>query len=34
MAIDRELKDTHLEPVVHANHFWFTWAVFKPKTEI
>ncbi len=23
-----------LDPVVHANHFWFAWAVFRPQTEI
>ena len=23
-----------LRPVVHANHFWFAWAVFKPETII
>ncbi len=34
IAIDGELAGTQLEPVVHANHFWFSWAVFKPTTEI
>ena len=23
-----------LTPVLNANHFWFAWAVFKPKTVI
>ena len=23
-----------LRPVVHGNHFWFAWAVFKPETRI
>ena len=31
-AIDGELKGTSLEPVAHANHFWFAWAVFNPDT--
>jgi len=33
-AIDGELAGTQLEPIIHANHFWFAWAVFKPTTEI
>lgn len=34
VAVDGELTGTQLEPVIHANHFWFAWAVFKPATEI
>jgi hypothetical protein len=34
LAIDGELAGTKLEPIVHANHFWFAWAVFKPSTQI
>ncbi len=34
LAIDGELEGTQLEPMVHANHFWFSWAVFKPETQI
>ena len=34
MAIGGELEGTQLKPVVHANHFWFSWAVFKPETQI
>lgn len=34
VAVAGELEGTHLEPVVHGNHFWFAWAVFKPSTEI
>jgi hypothetical protein len=34
IAIDGEIAGTQLEPVIHANHFWFAWAVFKPTTEI
>jgi hypothetical protein len=33
-AISGELKGTKLTPVVHASHFWFAWAVFKPETEV
>ncbi|MBT3995037.1 MAG: DUF3179 domain-containing protein [Chloroflexi bacterium] len=33
-AIGGELEGTQLKPVVHANHFWFSWAVFKPETQI
>ena len=34
VATDGELEGRRLEPVVHANHFWFAWAVFQPDTEI
>ena len=34
LAVDGELAGIQLEPVVHANHFWFAWAVFKPETQI
>ena len=33
-AIDGELKGTQLAPVVSINHFWFSWAAFKPETRI
>lgn len=33
-AVDGELEGEALEPVVHADHFWFSWAVFKPDTRI
>jgi len=33
-ATDGELKGTELEPVIHANHFWFAWAVFQPGTDV
>lgn len=33
-ALEGELAGTQLEPVVHAAHFWFAWAAFKPETEI
>jgi hypothetical protein len=25
---------TQLSEIVHGNHFWFAWAVFRPETEI
>ena len=31
-AIDGPLAGKNLAPVVHGNHFWFAWAVFKPDT--
>jgi len=34
VAIDGELKDSRLEPVVHGDHFWFAWAAFSPETTI
>ncbi len=34
VAQEGELAGTKLEPVIHANHFWFAWAVFQPDTEI
>ncbi|HAV76526.1 MAG TPA: hypothetical protein DCX53_04140 [Anaerolineae bacterium] len=33
-AIDGELKGTQLSPVISINHFWFSWAAFKPETRI
>ncbi|HSM70237.1 MAG TPA: DUF3179 domain-containing protein [Anaerolineales bacterium] len=33
-AIDGELKGAQLDPVVSINHFWFSWAAFKPETRI
>ncbi len=28
------LAGKKLVPVVHANHFWFSWGAFKPETKI
>ena len=28
------LVGQRLEPVVHGNHFWFSWAAFKPDTIV
>jgi hypothetical protein len=33
-AISGELKETQLTPVVSINHFWFSWAAFRPGTRI
>ncbi|MCO5182439.1 MAG: DUF3179 domain-containing protein [Anaerolineae bacterium] len=33
-AIAGELAGTRLDPIIHADHFWFSWAAFKPETEI
>ena len=33
-AIDGDLKGTQLSPIVAINHFWFSWAAFKPETRI
>jgi len=33
-AIDGPLAGEQLEPIVHGDHFWFSWAAFKPDTII
>lgn len=33
-ATDGEFAGRVLRPLVHADHFWFSWAVFKPDTII
>jgi hypothetical protein len=33
-ALRGELAGTRLEPVVAINHFWFSWAAFKPETRV
>ncbi|MBM3942715.1 MAG: DUF3179 domain-containing protein [SAR202 cluster bacterium] len=33
-AVAGPLAGKRLEPVVHGNHFWFAWAVFKPGTVV
>ena len=33
-AIDGNLKGKMLTPVVSVNHFWFSWAAFKPETRV
>lgn len=34
IATAGELKGQRLERVVHGDHFWFAWAVFKPSTKV
>ena len=33
-ATDGPLAGQQLTPIVHANHFWFAWAAFRPDTEV
>ena len=33
-SVSGALAGSRLAPVVHANHFWFAWAAFKPDTVI
>ena len=33
-ATSGPLAGRQLTPVVHANHFWFAWAAFRPDTEV
>jgi hypothetical protein len=33
-AMTGPLEGKQLEPIVHADHFWFAWAAFKPDTTI
>ena len=33
-AVAGPSKGAKLEAVVHGNHFWFSWAVFKPDTIV
>src|SRR5262249_46858699 len=33
-ATSGELKGKQLTPVIAINHFWFSWAAFKPETRI
>jgi hypothetical protein len=33
-AVSGPLAGSHLEAVVHGDHFWFAWAAFKPSTRI
>jgi hypothetical protein len=34
LAVSGDLAGQQLEPVVAINHFWFSWAAFKPETRI
>jgi len=33
-AVKGELAGRQLAPIVSVNHFWFSWAAFKPETQI
>jgi hypothetical protein len=33
-AVTGKLKDKQLAPLISINHFWFSWAAFKPETRI
>jgi hypothetical protein len=33
-AVSGQLAGSQLEPVVNVNHFWFSWAAFKPETRV
>jgi hypothetical protein len=33
-AVSGPLEGTQLNPIVAINHFWFSWAAFKPETRI
>jgi hypothetical protein len=33
-AVSGEMAGKQLEPLVAVNHFWFSWAAFKPETRI
>ena len=33
-AIGGPLDGAQLEPILHGNHFWFSWAVYQPETII
>jgi hypothetical protein len=34
VAVDGPLAGQQLDPVTHANHFWFAWAAFTPDTRV
>jgi hypothetical protein len=33
-AVAGELEGSRLEPVVSIDHFWFSWAAFRPETRV
>ncbi len=33
-AVSGDLKGQRLQPVVNINHFWFSWAAFRPETRV
>ena len=34
LATAGSLRGTRLMPIVHGQHFWFSWAVFRPETRV
>ena len=34
LAVSGPMEGTMLEPVLSANHFWFSWSVFQPETLV
>ncbi len=33
-AVEGPLAGARLDPVIHGNHFWFSWAAFQPETRV
>ncbi|RME58163.1 DUF3179 domain-containing protein, partial [Candidatus Parcubacteria bacterium] len=33
-AVSGELAGSQLTPVTSINHFWFSWAAFRPETRV
>ena len=33
-AIGGPMAGTQLTPIVHGNHFWFSWGAFQPETQV
>ncbi len=33
-AVDGEMEGSRLDPVVGIDHFWFSWAAFRPETRV
>ena len=33
-ATDGPMEGKALEPIVHGNHFWFSWVIFRPETKV
>jgi len=34
LAVWGPLAGRRLEPIVHGNHFWFSWASYRPQTRV
>jgi hypothetical protein len=33
-SVAGELQGKQLSPVISVNHFWFSWAAFRPETRV